>query len=441
MIIVDRKLEELESAGRPLGVGLVGAGFMGSGIALQLMCFSRGLRLVAIANRTVEKAEAAYRAGGAGEVAHATGQAALDEAILRGQPVVTDDPFLLCESPGIDVIIEVTGHVEYSAGVIAHAIDHGKHVVLMNAELDATVGPILNHRAAKNGVVYTTADGDQPGVIMNLYRYVQGLGFEPVLAGNIKGLQDVRRTPETQQGFAERWGQNVNMVTSFADGTKVSMEMAIVANGTGLRCGKRGMYGPECEHVNDAPALFPHDQLRDGGIVDYVLGAQPSPGVFVIGYHEHPRQQHYMNLYKMGEGPFYVFYTPYHLCHFEAPGTAARAALFGDAALAPMGAPVCDVVATAKRPLQPGETLDGIGGFMTYGQLENTGTTLSERLLPMGLAESCRVIRPVPMDAVLTYDDVELPPGRMSDRLRVEQEQHFSPAAVAHPASAAQLPA
>jgi predicted homoserine dehydrogenase-like protein len=215
------------------------------------------------------------------------------------------------------------------------------------------------------------------------------------------------------------------MVTSFADGTKVSMEMAVVANATGLRVGKRGMYGPRCKHVKDALNLFPMDQLLNGGLVDYILGAEPAPGVFVLGYNEHPIQQRYMNYYKMGDGPLYCFYTPYHLCHFEAHNTVARAVLFGDAAITPQVPPMVDVVATAKTDLDAGQVLDGLGCYMTYGQCENSDVVLGESLLPIGLAEGCRLKRNIAKDEVLTYSDVELPEGRLCDKLRAEQNDYF----------------
>jgi predicted homoserine dehydrogenase-like protein len=328
----------------------------------------------------------------------------------------------------------VTGAVEEAAHVVTRALDHGKHAILMNAELDGTVGPILRRRADAAGVVYTNADGDQPGVEGNLYRFVSGIGVRPVLCGNIKGLHDPYRNPTTQQGFAERWGQNPKMVTSFADGTKISFEQAIVANATGMRVARRGMLGPTVEAgtpVEEAAALFPLEELLEGpGIVDYVVGAAPGPGVFVLGTHDHPRQRHYLELYKLGEGPLYCFTTPYHLCHFEVPNTVARAVLLGDATLAPAGGPQVDVVAAAKVDLEPGQELDGPGGYLTYGLAENHATVADERLLLMGLAEGCRVARPVPQDAVLTVDDVEIPPGRLVDELRAEQDAAFAPARV-----------
>jgi predicted homoserine dehydrogenase-like protein len=276
--------------------------------------------------------------------------------------------------------------------------------------------------------VYTVSDGDQPGVTMNLYRFVKGLGVRPVLCGNVKGLHDPYRNPTTQEGFARQWGQNPYMVTSFADGTKISFEQAVVANATGMTVAQRGMHGPTVEggtHVRDAAALFPPDELLNGdGIVDYVVGAEPAPGVFVLGTHGDPQQQHYLNLYKLGEGPLYCFYTPYHLCHFEVPTTVARAVLFGDAALAPSDGVRVEVVATAKRDLAAGETVDALGGYMTYGLAEKAEVARAENLLPIGLAEGCRLARAVAKDQVLTYDDVVLPPDRLSDRLRAEQDAH-----------------
>jgi predicted homoserine dehydrogenase-like protein len=203
------------------------------------------------------------------------------------------------------------------------------------------------------------------------------------------------------------------------------MEMAVVANGTGFRAGQRGMYGRYCDHVNETPALFPHEEMLDGGLVDYVVGAQPPGGVFVIGYNENPIQQQYLNYYKMGDGPFYVFYTPYHLCHLETPLTVARAVLFGDAALAPLGGPVCEVVTVAKRDLRAGETLDGIGGFTSYGLLENYAVSRTENLLPLGLSKGCRLKRDTLKDITITYEDVELPDSRLADQLRVEQTAYF----------------
>ncbi len=428
MIIVDRALRRLEEKGEPIRVGMVGAGAMGRAIAFQILQITPGLRLVAIANRTLANAEAAFAEGGAASIRVVEDEDALAAALEQGAAAITTDPSLLCAAPGIDVVFEVTGAVEFGARVVLDAIAHKKHVVTMNAELQGTVGPILKRRADAAGVILTDADGDQPGVMMNLYRFVRGLGVRPVLIGNMKGLHDPYRNPTTQTEFARRNHLTPHMAASFADGTKMSFEMALVANATGLRAGRRGLYGPSCASVHDAKELFPRDQMLETGLVDYVVGAEPAPGVFVIGFEERPLQRHWLKLYKQGDGPLYTFYTPYHLCHLEAPTTIGRAVLFGDAAVAPDAGHVVDVVAAAKRDLRAGETLDGIGWYTTYGLCENADVARAENLLPMGLAEGCRLVRDIPRDRTLTYEDVELPSGRVVDRLRAEQAEAFAAA-------------
>jgi len=434
VIIVDKALEERQREGNPIRVAMVGAGFMGRGIALQILNVVPGMEMVAISSRHLEGARRAYAEAGAEDlrVVETVGQ--LEDAVDRGLYAVTDDAMLLCQAENIDAVIEVTGAVEFGAHVAMRAIENGKHTILMNAELDGTVGPILKVYADRAAVVVTNVDGDQPGVEMNLYRFVKGIGVKPVMCGNIKGLHDPYRNPTTQEGFARKWRQKPHMVTSFADGSKISLEQAIVANATGMRVGQRGMYGPTVERgtpIQEAMDCFPLEDLLGGpGIVDYVVGAAPAPAVFVLGtlhHHHHPLQQHYLNYYKLGSGPLYCFYTPYHLCHLEVPSTVARAVLFGDATIAPLGGPCVDVVATAKIDLRAGQVLDGIGYYMTYGLCENSDVVREQNLLPIGLAVGCRLRRDIPKDQVLTYDDVELPAGRLCDTLRAEQNVYFAP--------------
>jgi predicted homoserine dehydrogenase-like protein len=430
MMVIDKFLAERETAGRPIRVGMIGAGYQARGIALQLVARrAPGLRLVAIANRHLEGARHAYAQAGAEDTVAVESPAALLQDIAEERYAVTEDATLLTDCPQIDVIMEITGSVDYAAGIVLRAIEHGKHVVMMDAELDGTVGPILKVHADRAGVCLTQSDGDQPGVIANLYRYVRSMGAEPVLAGNIKGLHDPYRNPDTQADFARRTFQRAPMVTSFADGTKISFEMAVVANAFGLSVSCRGMAGPTVPvgtHVQESPGWYSPEALETpGGIVEYVVQAEPGPGVFVIARQDHPVQREYLKYYKLGNGPYYVFYHPYHLCHFEAHHSIASAALFEDATMAPIGAPQVEVIATAKRDLVPGEVLDGFGGFLSYGLAENADVVARDRLLPMGVAEDCRIKRAVPKDQVLTYDDVELPSGRLIERLRREQAEYF----------------
>lgn len=443
MIIIDSALRARADAGNPIRVGMIGAGFMGRGIANQILNSVPGMDLVAIANRNPISAMRAYNEAGIAGARQVYSVSELEASIATRNHAITDNPMLLCQAQGIDALIEVTGTVEFAAHAVLEAIGNKKHVVLMNAELDGTVGPILRTYAEQAGVILSGCDGDQPGVEMNLFRFVKSLGLTPLVCGNIKGLQDPYRTPTTQRGFAERWGQNPHMVTSFADGTKISFEQAIVANATAMTIAKRGMLGYDFAlhgdelvsrfnldwtgHVDDLTQVYDVEQLKElGGIVDYVVGVKPAPGVFVLGAHEDPKQRHYLDLYKLGKGPLYCFYTPYHLCHFEVPLSVARAVLFRDAVLSPISGPRVDVVATAKRDIREGESLDGIGGYMLYGQCETARIVASDRLLPMGLAEGCLLTRDVAKDQVLTYDDVHLPEGRLCDSLRAEQDRRFA---------------
>lgn len=430
MIIIDNALEKLEKEGKPIKVGMVGAGFIASGIALEIIKYTKGIKLVGIANRNIEKAVKAYSQAGVTDVVTLSSQSDLEKAILDGKPFVTDDAITLCKARNIDVVLEMTGDVEFGAKVAIETIKNKKHFVTFSAELLGTLGSILKKYADQAGVIFTLADGDQPVVQMNLFRFVKKLGIKPVLCGNIKGLHDPYRNPTTQIEFAKKWGQKPIMVSSFADGSKISFEQAVVANATGMGVGKRGMHGPTVEPgtlITDAVNWYPKEQLLTGaGIVDYVVGATPAPGVYILGTIDDPVQKHYLNLYKLGEGPLYCFYTPYHLCHFEVPNTIARAALFNDTALAPIGRPYVDVIATAKKDLKKGEAIDDIGGYAIYGLCENYDIARSENLLPIGLAEGCILKHDVSKDSVLTFDDVIIPKGKLSINLWQEQVKAFS---------------
>lgn len=427
MILVDRALKAQEEQGKPIRVALLGAGFMGQGLTNQIVNSVSGMRMVGVFNRHLERARQVYTYSSRTDFVAVTKQGQAEDAIRSGKPVVTDDASLLARSEQVDVLVDVTGSVEFGCRVALEAFEHGKDVVLMNAEIDATVGPILQTYAAKGGVILSACEGDEPGVQMNLYRWVRGLGFIPRVMGNVKGLQDPYRNPTTQKGFAEKWGQNPAMVTSFADGSKISFEQAVVANATGFVVKSRGMSRGR-EYRDDVMAigrLYDIDELRRlGGLVDYVVGT-PLTKVFCLAECPDPRQQHYLSLYKMGEGPLYSFFIPYHLVHFEVPNAIARVVLFRDSVAKPLGGPVVEVCAVAKRDLRAGEVLDDYGMYMTYGEAVNVTEMSEQRLLPEGLVEGCKLMRDIRKDQVITYGDVELPPGRLADRLRAEQYEHF----------------
>lgn len=427
MILVDHALQVRHDAGKPIRVGLLGAGFMVQGLTNQICNSVSGMRVVAIYSRKPQRGRDVFDYSGQTGVVHVDTQRQLDQAIAAGVPVVTEDSFLLARSDLVDVIVDVTGSVEFGARVALEAFKHQKTVVLMNAEIDATIGPILQVYAKKYGGFLSACDGDEPGVQMNLVRWVKGLGLIPRVIGNIKGLQDPYRNPTTQKGFAEQWGQNPAMVTSFADGSKISFEQTIVANATGFKVKSRGMSrGLEYrDDVMKIGKLYDIDEVRAlGGIIDYVVGT-PLTKVYVLAEHSDPKQQKYLNLYKLGEGPLYSFFTPYHLVHFEVPNSIARAFLFRDSVAPPLDGPVVEVCAVAKRDLQAGEILDDCGMYMTYGEAVNTEEMNKMQYLPEGLVEGCKLRRAIKKDTVLTYADVDLPRDRLADRLRAEQYRHF----------------
>jgi len=419
--MIDTALREREASGRPIRVGMVGAGATGRAIALQLGTPVPGIRLVAIANRTAAHGERALREAELAEWVRAESAGQAEAAIARGFRVLTEDTSVLTACDAIDLIVEVTGTVETAAHTTLAAFAGGKHVVAVNAELDSLLGPILKARADEAGVVFTNTDGDEPGVAMTLFRYLRTLGLHPVAAGNIKGILDYYRTPETQRAFAEKYDQDVRKVTSFADATKLSMEATVLANATGFHVGRRGMYGPACGDVREMASLLPASQMLDTGLVDFALGAAPHTGAFVIVHEDSPLKKAQLAYYKLGGGPFYVFYTPYHLPHIQIASTIARAVIYRDPTVSPIAGPVCEVVTVAKRDLRAGECLDGVGGFCAYGLIDNAAAARAAAALPIGLSEGCVLRRGVSKDDVVSFDDVESPPGRLIESLWREQ--------------------
>jgi len=427
MILVDTALMAREKEGRPIRVALIGAGFISHGLSNHIVNTMKGMRLVGVYNRRSQRAYDLCHYAGLTDVASPSVQQEVDFAIRQGKVVATEDAFLLARSSEVDVLVDVTGSVEFGARVALEAFRHGKDIVLLNAEIDATIGPILQVYAEKHRVILSACDGDEPGLQINLYRWVKGLGLTPRVIGNIKGLQDPYRNPTTQKAFAEKWGQNPAMVTSFADGSKISFEQAIVANATGFVVRSRGM-SRGMEYKDDVMKIgkvYNIEEVRKlGGIVDYVVGT-PLTKIYCLAEHPDPKQQHYLNLYKMGDGPLYSFFTPYHLVHFEVPNAIARVALFRDSVAKPLGGPVVEVCAVAKRDLRSGEVLDDYGMYMTYGEAVNSDEMCRNRYLPEGLVEGCLLKRDVAKDSVITYNDVSIPRDRLADQLRAEQYRLF----------------
>lgn len=423
MIIVDNILKKREKENNPIKVAVIGVGEMGKGIINQITKYTPGIIVSIAYNRTLDKAVNAFKEIGVEKYTISDDQKVVNKCIEAHESVITDNIDVVCNSVGLDLIIEVTGTIEFATHTILKAFEKGINVLSFNVELDATLGVTLKTKAKKASVKYSVADGDQPGVTLNLYRFVKSIGFTPLLCGNIKGLQDRYRNPTTQKSFAAQWGMTPEMVTSFADGTKISFEQACIANATGMKVATRGMLGYHSkDHVDNLTHLYDIDQLKEmGGIVDYIVGAKPGPGVFIYATTEDPLAAKYLKYGKLGEGPLYSFYIPYHLLFFEISSAICRLIDFDDQVITAEAGMIVDVVATAKVDMIKGDVIDGLGGYKTYGMCENYETSVKENLLPIGIAQGCILKSNVKKDQVLTYDDVILPEHKLSVQLRLEQ--------------------
>ncbi len=424
MIIIDNALKVRQDTNNPIRVGIIGAGFMARGLVNQIERYIAGMRVVAICNRSTDNARLCYHKAGIEKVSVCDSPQQLDEHIDREAYTVCNDVEIISQARHVDIVVEATGTIAFGAEAVLKVLRQRKPVIMLNAELDATLGPVLKQYADRYDTLLCQSDGDQPGVIMNLYRFVKNMGFTPLVCGNIKGFLDVRKNPTDMIEFATNVGQTTRMITNFTDGTKLSFEQASVANATNMGVAQRGMSAyRSTKHIDELTSIYDVDQLRAlGGITDFVVGAKPGPGVYVFATAEDEFTQNYLKYLKLGPGPLYSFYAPYHLCFFEVPNSIVRVFQFNDPVVTPLGAPVVEVITVAKRNLKSGEVLDSFGGYLTYGQCENADICHQEKLLPIGLTEEgVRLKRDISQDEVLTFDDVEFDKDRLVFKLYREQ--------------------
>jgi predicted homoserine dehydrogenase-like protein len=409
--------------GRPVRIGLAGAGQMGIGFVAQVRRIP-GMEVAAIADVLPGRPQAAFAQAGINGVVEGDDPDKLARAVADGRPVGVADARLLTDLP-VDVVVDATGVPDVGAFLAYSALLGGKDVASLNAEADVTIGLLLSKVAHSSGQVYALCKGDEPVEVKELFDYVTDIGFEVVCAGKGKNnpLQP-HATPDTVAEEAAVKHMNPKMLASFVDGSKTMIECASMANATGLELSRRGMYGPDTTVPELANTFRP---AADGGIldrpgvVDYATGPV-APGVFIVGRTDHPTVLEEMAYLSMGPGPYYAFYRPYHLASLEAPLTVARAALDRVSTLEPV-AWKAEVVATAKRELRPGDQIDGIGGATVYGVADAAEAVAAGGLLPLGLAARATVVRDVGVDQPLTYDDVELDDGSTILQLRRLQDQ------------------
>jgi predicted homoserine dehydrogenase-like protein len=401
-----QRLRRWADEGNEARVAVAGAGFVGRGIVHQLQR-TPGMRVALIVNRSIENGLKAYELAGVypGAVVVSDYPRRLSEAVADRVPALTSSLDAAISVQPIDVVVEATGALDYGARIVLDSLEAGKDVVSFNAELDATLGHLLHHEARRLGRIYTIADGDQPAATLRLLEFVSALGFEIIAAVNCKRNLDVHQNPDSGRAYANRDGTSLLMTTAFGDGTKMNIENAVVANLTGLIPDRRGMHGVKT--TLDRAAVDIPKVLSRPGVVEYTLGGDFGAGVGVVGYSDDPVMvQPYMRYYKMGDGPHYFFFRPYHLGHVELPLTIAELALDRQPLARPAGPPVAEVIAVAKRDLQAGNLLDGIGGYACYGQVDTVGR--ANGLLPVGLAEHGRLTLAVAQDEPIPLDSVEL---------------------------------
>jgi predicted homoserine dehydrogenase-like protein len=405
--------ERLEALERPITIGIVGIGSIGKGMVLQAQ-MTPGMQCVAVCDVRLERAlQWVEQNGYAYRVAGTVDE--VDDAIRRGEMAVCQDGDLIARSEAVQVFIEATNSVLGGAQGALTAIDHEKPVLMMNYEADLMYGPYLMKRAEKKGLVYTVMDGDQPTVLAHLIEEMQFMGFELVMAGNIKGYLDLYTNPTLIIPEADKRNLDHKMCSSYTDGSKLGVEMAVVANGLDLRTARPGMHGPRMDSIHDVFDHFDFGTLWDGrtGLVDYVLGAQPRGGVFAIGFTDHPHQRHTLEWLppNMGPGPFYLFYRPYHLGHFEAMKTVAWAVLDHRPVLKPAFGFKTNVFAYAKIDLKPGDELDGAGGYAAYGLIENLDGSALVPGVPICIAENMTLTRAIAKDERISWADIAYDPA------------------------------
>lgn len=416
-------LARQQNVGRPVRVGLVGAGQMGSGFIVQIARL-RGVHMTAVADVAPDRATAALANAGIRDVVNDTDIAVLKEAIENGEHVVVNDALVLPKLP-LDLIIECSGVPEVAAAVALSSLLAGKHVALMTVEADVTVGLVLASIAAQTGGIYTVCRGDEPVECLKLVEYVRDIGLELVCAGKGKNNPlNHDATPAMLTEEAKAKGMNPRMLCSFVDGTKTMIEMAALANAAGLQLSTRSMHGPASTVATLHETFIPVADggvLETGGVVDYATGPV-APGVFVTAKANDPIVQAELSYLKLGPGPYFSFYRPYHLASIEAILTIGEIMIDGQRSLAPV-AWNADVSARAKRDLSVGESIDGIGGEHVYGDAVAADVAAEGNELPIGLTYGATLVRDVKKGTPLTYDDVKLDETKIIVTLRRLQDR------------------
>ncbi|MBK0329213.1 homoserine dehydrogenase [Rhodobacteraceae bacterium F11138] len=418
------------AAGKPVRIGLVGSGEMGTDIVTRAAMMD-GVDVAAISELRTPNAHKAVEIA-YGEQGHSRDAGTTDEinaAIEGGRVAITENADAILESGLIDVVIDATGIPAVGAEIGLRAMEHGKHLVMMNVEADITIGAYLRSEAERLGVVYSLGAGDEPSSCMELIEFVTAMGHKVVCAGKGKNNPlNIEATPDGYMDEATRRNMNARLLVEFVDGSKTAVEMAAIGNATGLIPDVDGMHGPAAGPKELAKVLIPE---ADGGLlsgigrVDFSIGKGVSPGVFCIVEAEHPRVHERMKDLKMGDGPYYEFIRPYHLTSLEVPLTCARAVLYGKADMVPLSKPVVEVCALAKKDLAPGDTLDQIGEYTYRAWAMEVGRAQNAQALPAGMLTGAIVTAPIRKGELITAQNARLPNSRLLELRRRQDEMIY----------------
>ncbi len=423
-----RDLETRAKTGKPIRIGLIGSGEMGTDIVTQVAHMT-GLEIGAICERRPPAArkavEVAY--GDATRSRDVSNGPAMTAAIEAGHIAVTGDADLIIDNGLIDVVIDATGVPAVGAEIGLRAMEHGKHLVMMNVEADVTIGAYLKNEAERLGVTYSLGAGDEPSSCLELIEFVSALGHPIVAAGKGKNNPlNIDATPPDYEEEAERRHMNVRMLVEFVDGSKTMVEMAAIANATGLVPDRAGMHGPAATLGELSKVLVPQKDggvLSRVGVVDYTVGKGVAPGVFVIAEMSHARLSERMEDLKLGKGPYFIFHRPYHLTSLEVPLTCARVVLYGKADMAPLSKPVAEVCAVAKKDMQPGEPLDAIGEYCYRAWVMTAPEARAAKAIPCGLLQGGSVTAAIKKGELISYANAATAPGSKIVELRARQDK------------------
>ena len=400
-------LQRLNSRKHAINVVIIGIGAMGKGLVYQCK-ITPGIKCIGVADLNIARCmDAVEMAGDSYRIV--SNETEMNDAVHHRYVAIIDDGDILARCEKADVVIEASNSIGPGAQFVITALKNKKHVILMNAEIDLLCGRYFADVAEENGVICTSIDGDQYGVLKHLIDDFELWGFQLVMAGNIKGYLDRYANPTKIIAEADKRKLDYKMCTSYTDGTKLNIEMAIIANAFDMRTLKPGMTGPRADHVTDVFNLFDFEKNWSDKtpFVDYIVGAQPGGGVFAVGHHDHPYQRAMMEYYKMGKGPFYLFYRPYHLCHVEAIASIVEPVMDRKSLLQPTFGFATDVYAYAKKDLLKGDVLDGLGGYTCYGLAENCKPNEVKKRLPILLADNVTLKRNIRKDETIDFDDIE----------------------------------